>query len=200
MQAIDLRNLSFEPGSRLTRIGRCAFASCLLRSIVIPASVTEICGGAFAGSGIREISIEDGNEHFCVIDEFLLDITQTSLISFSRLNFEPDSQLRRIERLAFGGCSSLHTILIPSSIESLDREWFLNCHFYGGVVFDTVQFESYESLSRIVHNDCGDLSGNISIEVLEWTDESMIPGYYVDTALSDTIVRLKRSSESESSG
>jgi hypothetical protein len=220
----DLGSLLFESGSRLTRIGRRAFFQCgSLRSLVVPASVTTICGCAFAESGIREISIEDGNGHFCVIGEFLLDSTHTSLIAFfgiaatvtisskiqvlcdscflgcgtlSRLHFEPGSRLRRIERLAFGGCSSLHTIHIPSSIESLEREWFLDSHFHGGVVFDTVQFESCESLSRMVDGDCGDLSGDFSLEVRDWTEESMIRGYCVDTVISDTFVRLKKSSDS----
>jgi hypothetical protein len=221
-----LRKLIFETGSKLTRIGRNAFAGCSLQSIVIPASVTEIGGGAFAYSGIRQISIEDGSEHFCIRGQFLLDITQASLIAFvgvaatvtisseirvlcdscflgcktlSRLNFEPGSQLRRIERLAFGGCSSLHMICIPSSIESLEREWFLNSHFTGGVVFDTVQFESYESLSKMVYGDCADLSGDFSIEVSNLNGEGVIPGYFVDAVISNTLVRLKKSSEGESS-
>jgi hypothetical protein len=219
-----LMSLSFETGSKLTRFGRSAFSGCLsLRSIVVPASVTTICGGAFAESGIREISIEDGNEHFCVMGQFLLDITKTSLIAsfgiaatvtippeiqvlcdscffncrtLSRLNVEAGSQLRHIERLAFGECSSLHAIIIPASIKSLEREWFLASHFYGGVVFDIVQFESSESLSRMVHDDCADLSGDFSIEVLDWSDESMIPGYCVDTVISGHLVRLTKSTDS----
>jgi hypothetical protein len=215
-----LVSLTFESGSKLTRIGRIAFAGCSIRSIVIPASVTTICGCAFAESGIRQISIEDRSEHFCVSGQFLLD-TRTSLISFfgiaatvtiprkirvlcdscflscntiSRLNFKAGSQLRRIERLAFGGCSSLHKISIPSSTESLDHDWFLNSHFYGGVVFDTVRFESCESLSRMVHSTCADLSGDFSIEVVNWTEGSMIPGYFVDTVIAGSLVRLKHSS------
>jgi hypothetical protein len=216
-------SLSCESGSKLTGIGRAAFARCSVRSIVIPGSVTVICGGAFAESGIRQISIEEGNEHFCAIDQFLLDITQTSLIAIfgtaatvtisgevqalcdscflgcktlSELTFEPDSDLRCIERIIFGGWSSLHTIYLPSSIESLEREWFLNSHFSGGIVFDIVQFESTESLWKMVHNDCANLTGDFSIEVHGWADESSIPGYFLHAVVSDTIVRLKKSSDS----
>jgi hypothetical protein len=216
----DLRGLRFEPGSKLTRIGRRAFTRCpRLWSIVIPASVTTIRGGAFAESGIRQISIEDGNEHFCVIGDFLLDITQTSLIAFfgidvtvtiskkiqvicdscflksktlSRLNFERDSELRRIERLAFGGCSSLCTIRIPSSIESLEREWFLDSHFQGGSAFDTVQFESYESLWRMIQGDCVDLSGDFDIEVGNGNEEAVISGYCVHGVGSSGLIRLTK--------
>jgi hypothetical protein len=75
-------SLGFESGSKLTRIGRSAFQECSsLRSIVIPASHTRICGGAFAESGIRQISIEEGNDYFCVIDQVLLDMRGTSLIA-----------------------------------------------------------------------------------------------------------------------
>jgi hypothetical protein len=153
---------------------------------------------------------------------FLLDITRTSLIAFfgiavtvtisreirilcdscffacrslSRLNFETGSQLRRIERLAFGRCSSLHTICIPSSIESLEPEWFLNSHFDGGVVFDRVRFESCESLSNMIAEDCADLSGGFSIEVLNWNGKTAIPGYCLDAVISDGWVSLKKSSD-----
>jgi hypothetical protein len=216
----DLRSMRFEPESKLTRIGRLAFSRCArLRSIVIPASVTTIRGAAFAESWIRQISIEDGNEHFCVIGNFLLDITRTSLIAFfgidvtvtlskriqvicdscflsckalSRLNFEPDSELRRIERLAFGGCSSLHTIRIPASIESLEREWFLDSHFDGGSAIDTVQFESYESLLKMIQGECVDLSGDFDLEVDNWNDDAVIGGYCVDKVAPSGLIRLKK--------
>jgi hypothetical protein len=104
--------------------------------------------------------IQDGNDDFCVIGQFPLDTTRTRLIAcfeiaatvtasreirvlcgscffrcetLSRLNFETGSELRHIDRLSFGEGFSLHTIRIPSSIESLERKWFLHSHFHGGV-------------------------------------------------------------------
>jgi hypothetical protein len=163
--------------------------------------------------------VEDGNEHFCVSGQFLLNITKTALIGFfgiaatvtvgreievlcdscffscktlSRVKFESGSQLRRIERLAFGECASLHTLRVPSSIESLEREWFLNSHFTGGVVFDIVQFESAESLARMVAMNFADLSEGSSIEVLDWTGETIIPGYWVEKMISRDVARLMK--------
>jgi hypothetical protein len=221
----NLSSLTFEPGSKLTRIERAAFVGhSFLRSIVIPASVTMIVGNVFSLSRIHDISVEEGNTHFCVIGGFLLDFTKTSLIAYfgtaatvtiareirvlcnscfadcntiSRVEFESDTDLRRIEWCAFGGCSSLHTIHIPSSIESLEREWFrASCTYTGGVVFDTVEFESAESLSKMITADCVDLNGDFDVEVLNWNGDTPIPGYFVDQILPRNVVRLKKSSDS----
>jgi hypothetical protein len=218
----SLSSLTFEPGSKLTQIERAALLGCSsLKSIVIPASVTTIMGTSVSGSGIRHISVEEGNAHFCVIGHFLLSFARTSLIAFfgitatvtvdrkiqvlcdccfagrdtlSRVEFESDSELRRIEWGAFGGCSSLHTICIPSSIQSLEREWFRNSVLHGGVVFDRVQFESVESLSRMIIANCADLTGDFTIEVLNWNGETEIPGYFAEAVPSGGFVRLKKSS------
>jgi hypothetical protein len=220
----DLSNLIFEAGSNLRVIERSAFMLfSSLKSITIPASVTRIVGNVFSFLGLVHVSIEEGSSHFCMIGQFLLDFTRTSLIAYfgtaatvridrnirvlcdscicdritlSRIEFESGSDLRRIEWCAFGGCTSLHTICIPSSIESLEREWFRLFYFSHGVVFDTVQFESAESLSTMLVRDRVDLSGDFDIEVLNWTNETEISGYFVDAVLPGNVVRLKKSSDS----
>jgi hypothetical protein len=186
---------------------------------VIPASVTTICGNAFGGSAIRRIAVESGSEHFSAVDDFLLDITGTRLVtcfalgatqaipgeievicessfprsqSLSRLVFEPDSQLRRVERLAFARCLSLHTIRFPAAVELLERDWFRNSHSDDVVLFDTVQFESAESLATMLAGDCADLRPDFAVEVLNWNGETVIPGYCVDIVLSENWVRLKK--------
>jgi hypothetical protein len=112
--------------------------------------------------------------------------------TISRIHFESESRLRRIERLAFGECRSLHTIRIPASIQSLEPEWFLDSHHYGGVVFDTVQFESAESLSNMLIGGCVDLSGGFNIEVVNWTGDPPIPGYCPGTMISHDCIRLMK--------
>jgi hypothetical protein len=44
--------------------------------------------------------------------------------------------------------------------------------------------------------DCVDLSGNFDIEVLNWSPDIRIPGYFVDQILPGNVVRLKKSSDS----
>jgi hypothetical protein len=181
--------------------------------------VTTIWGRLFTEHDIRHFSLEDRNQHFCVSGQFLLDFHRASLIAYfgnaatvtippeievicdccfvncrniSWLEFEPGSQLRRIERMAFGMCLSLHTICIPSTIQALEREWFLLSHYHGVVVFDTVQFESAESLAEMVVAGSADLNSDFDIEVMNWDGEVEIPGYDTDVILSPDLVRLKK--------
>jgi hypothetical protein len=219
----DLTSLALERGSGLTRVERGAFVFCTsLASILIPASTTMIAGSAFALSGIRHVTVEEGNTHFCVSGQNLLDSTRTALIAFfgtaatvridrkiqilcdccfvdrttlSRVEFEPGSELRRIEWCAFGGCLSLHSIRIPASIEALEEGWFRSSCFDAGSTFDTVRFESAESLSKMIVTGCADLSGDFYLEVFNLNGEPEIPGYVVERIVSDNFVRLKKSPE-----
>jgi hypothetical protein len=64
---MSLTEVYFEFPSRLIRIDAFAFSRCRnLKSICIPASVTEIDGSAFAGIGISSISVEAGSRFFAV--------------------------------------------------------------------------------------------------------------------------------------
>jgi hypothetical protein len=188
----NLSSLTFEPGSKLIRIERAALvANPLLQSIVIPASVTSIVGNVFSASGIRHISVEKGNAHFCVVGEFLLDSTKTSLVAF----FGTPVTVKIVREIRVICNSCFADFRIPSSIESLEREWFReSCIYAGGVVFDTVEFESAESLSKMITADSVDLSGDFDIDVLNWNGETHIPGYFVDKTLLGNAVRLKKSS------
>jgi hypothetical protein len=121
-----------------------------VHSIIIPSFVDSIAGTAFLESGIHEIGVAEGNRHFRVSGEFLLEIEGNSLIrylgnshqvrvpgeieSLSRgcfygtdirtLKFENDSQLRRIDSQAFFRCWSLYSICIPSNVDSIDGSAF----------------------------------------------------------------------------
>jgi hypothetical protein len=156
--------LTFEAGSKLQRIETGAFSECSsLKSICLPASVTEIGGGAFCDSGIREISIKDGNRNFVDFDDFLMDFDQICVIhyfgcesdlmipssveilrtesfadieSLRTVKFSPGSKIRVIEEDAFAGCYSLPSICIPASVHFIGSNCFSYCHALSVVDFE----------------------------------------------------------------
>jgi hypothetical protein len=154
-QCESLSTVSFEPDSKLKRIDGTAFIYCSsLTSLFIPASVETIGDSAFSDTNISKIIVEDGNTHFRVCDNSLPDFSGISLIqSFDRrknirinrcieilcqkcfyifttletVEFESNSQMRRIEENAFWNCSSLKSICIPASVEIICERCFSKC-------------------------------------------------------------------------
>jgi hypothetical protein len=63
------------------------------------------------------------------------------------VTFEPGSKLSSIGNCAFGDCSSLSSICIPSSVERIGKCCFLRC-----TRLQLVSFESGSRLSRIGDN------------------------------------------------
>jgi hypothetical protein len=85
-----LQTVTFEAGSKLQRIETLAFLGCYsLTSICLPASVTEIGGGAFCNTAICDIVIESGNRNFVVCDHLVMDFERTCIIQY----FGRDSDL-----------------------------------------------------------------------------------------------------------
>jgi hypothetical protein len=103
-------------------------------------------------SELSSIQIAEGNRHFRVSGSFLLTVDGTSLILYfgkestvripgeievickgafcigetpSEITFETDSRLQRIAHKAFWGCYSVHSIIIPSFVDSIAGTVFL---------------------------------------------------------------------------
>jgi hypothetical protein len=179
-----LSSLTFESGSRLTRIEARALEG-LLTSLCLPASVQKIDGSALAG--IPHITIEDGNRHFRVSGDFLLDFAGVAVVryfgfgtrvrlkneieifgtgcfsgceSLSSLAFESGSKLTRIEARAFSGFSSLKSILIPQSVLELAADWD------EGSSLRKMLFESALSLRGMMERMNVDLSRDFRIDFL----------------------------------
>jgi hypothetical protein len=94
-----LTALKFESESKLRKICRSALSGCeSLRSIVVPASVTEIDEFAFKDCiGVEEFSIHK------------------------------DTMLVRIGEEAFAGCSSLRSFYVPKKVEAIGENCFSMC-------------------------------------------------------------------------
>jgi hypothetical protein len=130
---MSLTLLTFEPGSKLTRLGSKAFFLCWeLNSICIPASVEMLCESCFSGrSDIASLTFELGSRLTRIESKAFLRCYRLKSIcipasveglcwmcfakceSLSPVLFERGSKLRRIEPYAFYGCSSLKSVSIP---------------------------------------------------------------------------------------
>jgi hypothetical protein len=147
-----LQQFIIEDNSQLAYIYCNAFTGCTsLHSIYIPSHVHSIDGDAFLCSGIQEIRISEGNDHFRVSGGFLesfdgiflyhyfgrdsivripseIEVICARAFSmyrdFSGVYFEHDSKLRRIDAWVFMFCHSLHSICIPSRVDSIDGRAF----------------------------------------------------------------------------
>jgi hypothetical protein len=170
-----LKTLTFEAGSKLQRIETLAFFGCSsLKSICLPASVTEIGGGAFCKSGIREISLEAGNRNFVVVDGFLMDFERICVIQYfgcesdlmipssveilrtfsflcfgclRTVKFSPGTKIRSIESWAFAFCTSLSSICIPASVDFIGTKCFASCK-----ALSVVEFEAGSKLRELQAN------------------------------------------------
>jgi hypothetical protein len=73
--------LTFEPDSELCEIEAEAFSDLpILESLRFPASVSVIAGSAFWRTGISKLTFDDGNSHFRVFNNFLIDSAGITLI------------------------------------------------------------------------------------------------------------------------
>jgi hypothetical protein len=164
--------VTFESGSILEAIAKCAFRCCKsLPAICIPSSVKVISGQCFAQC------------------EQLVQCA-----------FEADSQIATIEEWMFYDCQKLKTVRLPRSIQSLGTKWF--AIVYGYVTpqescFDTVRFESAQSLQTLIARGMVELPSPFEIEVENWDDETEIPGYLAEHIEVPNIIRLRKKPEDD---
>jgi hypothetical protein len=78
----DLTSLSFADQSKLREIEHCALFDTEVPSLEIPASVKRIDGSAFGGRTTRMLRVAEGNLHFLIEGDFLLDWECRELVRY----------------------------------------------------------------------------------------------------------------------
>jgi hypothetical protein len=157
------------------------------------------------------ITVEEGNRHFRVSGDFLLDFEGSSVIRY----FGPDSHvaLDPSFEILTSGCfatyQALHTlsvdyqkvpiaetrglksILIPHTIRELRTGWALHSQLR------RVIFESSLSLAKMIEKEKADLSGHFAIEFANRDCELDFPGYSVEhiSRANDSFHLIKLSSQ-----
>jgi hypothetical protein len=149
-----LETVIFEPASKLRTIKPYAFAGCfLLKLITLPASVRNVTGLSFSECGLVHIDIAKGNQTLSVDKDFVMrekhwliryfgtgsEVSVPDEIaslsegvfeygSFGAVAFGSTPQFPTIPDHAFGFCSGLSSIAIPSSVTILCESCFQSCH------------------------------------------------------------------------
>lgn len=104
-KASSLENITFGSQSQLTTIGTKAFAECpLINDIIIPKGVSEIGESAFANCD-----------------------SLTGIVFRARLDTDTDTDLLKIQKMAFYDCDNLTQITLPKHYISLGDYIFGSC-------------------------------------------------------------------------
>ena len=202
----SLQTVTFEKGSQLKTIKGNAFANCTaLTSIEIPASVETIERGAFSGcTSLQTVTFEKGTQ-LKTFDGFQSCRSLTTIeipasvetIKYSAFNgctslktvtFEKGSELKTIEGYyqfygAFSDCTSLTSIEIPASVETIGICAFSDCTSLTSIEIPasvetiewyafsyctslkTVTFEKGSKLKMIQYNTFRDCTSLTTIEI-----------------------------------
>ena len=157
----NIKEVSFQKGSRLTSIGSSAFKSCAsLNSIVLPESLKQVLDYAFMGCPLTSINIPS-------------KVKKIKMRAFSycqdleKVTFSPNSSLKEIEESAFSFCYSLKSLEIPESVVRVGAYAFEACGLESIIVPNNVHY-----LEKRVFSYCFNLkSAKISEDISEIPDE-----------------------------
>jgi hypothetical protein len=163
-----LCEVTFEPGSKLKEIVKCAFGATGVGTINIPAECESLTGLSLVG--LKSVSISEGNKFFILRDDFVMNVSESVFIryfggseriaiqscvesisdgcfyncrSLSEITFESGCQLKKIGKSTFHHCA-IRSILIPSNVEVIGEECFSGCRD-----LCEVKFESDSQLKEI---------------------------------------------------
>ena len=155
-----LTTVTFEKGSQLKTIGHNAYYECTsLTSIEIPGSVETIGNTAFSDcSSLATVTFEKGSRLKTIGNNAYYRCTSLTSIeipasvetiekkafmhcsSLATVTFEKGSQLKTIAGDSYDGafsdCSSLTSIEIPASVETIGKEAFKRCSSLATVTFE----------------------------------------------------------------
>ncbi len=113
----NIKNVIIEEG--ITGIGNYTFKECKnLRSVTLPSTLSDIPMGAFANTGLTEVTIPNGVKK--LIQDCFAGCTQLKKVTL------PDG-LKMIGFSAFNGCRALSDINIPETVDTIDDYAFADC-------------------------------------------------------------------------
>ena len=154
----SLKTVTFEKGSQLKTID--GFESCTsLTTIEIPASVETIKYSAFNGcTSLKTVTFEKGSELKTIEGYYQFYGAFSDCTSLTSI--EIPASVETIGICAFSDCTSLTSIEIPASVETIEWYAFSYC-----TSLKTVTFEKGSKLKMIQYNTFRDCTSLTTIEI-----------------------------------
>ncbi len=143
----SLKRVTFEEGSKLTKIGNYAFSETALESIVIPSSVESIGEYAFESTKLTSLTIP-------------ATVTSLGTQAFydcaNLLSVTLGSGIKTLPTGVFGNCSALTAFTVPATVTSIASDAFSGCDSIDGFKVDSASL-SFRERDGVVY----DLDWNI---------------------------------------
>lgn len=139
--------------SSVTSIGHFAFAGTGLRSITIPAGVTALHTNALDDChDLERIDVADGNSEYASLDGVLFNKALSTLIEFPENKGGPysiPSSVVTVDEGSFDGCSRLTSLFISAGVTSFPHDNLFRC---SGLLSISVDDENpvYSSLDGVL--------------------------------------------------
>ena len=173
-------SINIGEGLNVANIAPYAFYDCnSLASVTIPDKVLSVGNSAFANSGIKELTIDDGEETINIEDDAFDSCPIATLhlgrnlssFAFTRnmqdlKNLTISDNVTSLGSYAFSGCESLETVMIPNSVTSIGQSAFNSCENLKSV-----------TISAGVLSIGSDAFGNTDLTKTVWLPNTPPDGY-----------------------
>ena len=204
-----LQSVTFEKGIKIPSIQWRTFRSSGITRITIPASVSSVVPSAFEMTTITKIEIEEGNEVYKIINNFVATPINnpTTLVyfpsglteaivpepiaiilgsSFTNSQIETvtlPNTLTTIQSYAFAESPRLQSVTIPNSVLSIEQAAFASCTSLNSVTFEPVS--QVQTLSNYVFQRCSSLE---SIDIPQYVTNIGSGCFMLCTSLSSITI------------
>ena len=128
----SLSEVNFSEG--IETLGGFAFASCSsLKKIELPSSLKQV-DGSFAGCGLTDITVAEGNQNFCAVNNVLFSKDMESIYQYhlgsDDISYTVPDSVKNICNGAFG-FSKLEAVKLSSNTETIAINAFISSNIVG---------------------------------------------------------------------
>ncbi len=99
--------------------------------VFIPKTVLKIEDAAFLSEWIKEVSVDENNPQFQMVDGMLIDVKECSIVFCPPENsvsvLRVPSWIRSVRDFSFSSCVNLKQVILPEGLESIGCEAFEHC-------------------------------------------------------------------------